>query len=209
MSIKVLSVFGTRPEAIKMAPLVKALQAEEGIESVLCVTAQHREMLDQVLELFELTNGYMTNQVKIENLSAVYGLTADPAGNVVWFLAHDRDTGETLLCSWDLTVTTVADETVYTSVRYTKENPDEAGLARCRTVADNLEKQYNVEILLGTEPESPEDYTFEYEHQPEAFMKALTELEKALAAFPEEFWTACARSLRTSSWRWATPQTST
>ena len=45
---------GTRPEAIKLAPLVKALDAHEEIESVLCVTAQHRQMLDQVLKLFEL-----------------------------------------------------------------------------------------------------------------------------------------------------------
>lgn len=52
--IKVLSVFGTRPEAIKMAPLVRALDSAEGIDSKVCVTAQHREMLDQVLELFEI-----------------------------------------------------------------------------------------------------------------------------------------------------------
>ena len=51
MNIKVLSVFGTRPEAIKMAPLVKQLENEEGIESLVCVTAQHREMLDQVLDI--------------------------------------------------------------------------------------------------------------------------------------------------------------
>ena len=44
--IKVMSVFGTRPEAIKMAPLVKELARREGIESLCCVTAQHREMLD-------------------------------------------------------------------------------------------------------------------------------------------------------------------
>ena len=50
--MKVLTVFGTRPEAIKMAPLVKKLNKEPGIQSILCVTAQHREMLDQVLELF-------------------------------------------------------------------------------------------------------------------------------------------------------------
>jgi len=62
--MKVLSVFGTRPEAIKMAPLVKALQAEPGIESVLCVTAQHRQMLDQVLELFKLTPDYDLNLMK-------------------------------------------------------------------------------------------------------------------------------------------------
>ncbi len=52
--IKVMSVFGTRPEAIKMAPLVKALEKEEDIQSIVCVTAQHREMLDQVLEIFDI-----------------------------------------------------------------------------------------------------------------------------------------------------------
>jgi len=52
--MKVLTVFGTRPEAIKMAPLVKHLQTVPGIESSVCVTAQHRQMLDQVLELFEI-----------------------------------------------------------------------------------------------------------------------------------------------------------
>ncbi len=54
MSIRVLSVFGTRPEAIKMAPVVRALQEAPGIDGRVCVTAQHRDMLDQVLELFEL-----------------------------------------------------------------------------------------------------------------------------------------------------------
>ncbi|MGL4654453.1 MAG: non-hydrolyzing UDP-N-acetylglucosamine 2-epimerase [Sarcina sp.] len=53
--IKVLTIFGTRPEAIKMAPLVKELEKREEIEAKVCVTAQHREMLDQVLELFEIT----------------------------------------------------------------------------------------------------------------------------------------------------------
>jgi len=52
--MKVLSIFGTRPEAIKMAPLVTALQQEPEIQSVVCVTGQHREMLDQVLALFDL-----------------------------------------------------------------------------------------------------------------------------------------------------------
>lgn len=51
---KVLSVFGTRPEAIKMAPVVRALQRVENIEAKVCVTAQHRQMLDQVLALFEI-----------------------------------------------------------------------------------------------------------------------------------------------------------
>ena len=55
---KVLTVFGTRPEAIKMAPLVHALSSDERFEAKCCVTAQHREMLDQVLELFEIKPDY-------------------------------------------------------------------------------------------------------------------------------------------------------
>ena len=54
----VLTVFGTRPEAIKMAPLVKQLEATPGIVSRVCVTAQHRQMLDQVLELFAIQPDY-------------------------------------------------------------------------------------------------------------------------------------------------------
>ncbi len=59
--MKVLTVFGTRPEAIKMAPLVHALAADPFFEAKVCVTAQHREMLDQVLELFEITPDYDLN----------------------------------------------------------------------------------------------------------------------------------------------------
>ncbi|NLN48745.1 MAG: UDP-N-acetylglucosamine 2-epimerase (non-hydrolyzing) [Clostridiales bacterium] len=59
--IKVLSVFGTRPEAIKMAPLIKVLQKEKDIDSKVCVTAQHREMLDQVMDIFQLTADYDLN----------------------------------------------------------------------------------------------------------------------------------------------------
>tara|TARA_B100000446_G_scaffold70857_1_gene67221 strand:+ start:631 stop:1752 length:1122 start_codon:yes stop_codon:yes gene_type:complete len=61
---KVLTVFGTRPEAIKMAPLVHALAEDARFESKVCVTAQHREMLDQVLSLFEITPDYDLNLMK-------------------------------------------------------------------------------------------------------------------------------------------------
>lgn len=56
--LKVLSVFGTRPEAIKMAPLVNLLKADPSIDSRVCVTGQHREMLDQVLRLFHIVPEY-------------------------------------------------------------------------------------------------------------------------------------------------------
>ena len=59
--IKVMTVFGTRPEAIKMAPLVKELKKRKEIECIVCVTAQHREMLDQVLETFDIVPDYDLN----------------------------------------------------------------------------------------------------------------------------------------------------
>lgn len=62
--MKILSLFGTRPEAIKMAPIVKALQNDPFFTSKVCVTAQHRQMLDQVLDLFELTPDYDLNIMK-------------------------------------------------------------------------------------------------------------------------------------------------
>lgn len=63
-ALKVMVVFGTRPEAIKMAPLVHALQKRPEIETIVTVTAQHREMLDQVLEIFEITPDYDLNMMK-------------------------------------------------------------------------------------------------------------------------------------------------
>lgn len=62
--IKVMTIFGTRPEAIKMAPLVKELESRKEIDSIVCVTAQHRQMLDQVLETFNITPDYDLNIMK-------------------------------------------------------------------------------------------------------------------------------------------------
>ncbi len=62
--IKVISIFGTRPEAIKMAPLVKEMEKRDEIESIVCVTAQHREMLDQVLDTFAIKPDYDLNIMK-------------------------------------------------------------------------------------------------------------------------------------------------
>lgn len=64
--LKVLSVFGTRPEAIKMAPIIRELgRYTNEVVSIVCVTAQHREMLDQVLELFQIKPNYDLNIMQI------------------------------------------------------------------------------------------------------------------------------------------------
>lgn len=64
MKKKIITIFGTRPEAIKMAPLVKELGTREGIDIKVCVTAQHREMLDQVLEYFDIIPDFDLNIMK-------------------------------------------------------------------------------------------------------------------------------------------------
>ena len=70
----ILTIFGTRPEAIKMAPVVKAIEAEPTLTGVVCVTAQQRQMLDQVLNLFDITPDYdldlMTNNQGLADLTA-------------------------------------------------------------------------------------------------------------------------------------------
>lgn len=86
--IKVMSVFGTRPEAIKMCPLVKELERAEGIESVVCVTAQHREMLDSALEYFGVKPEYDLNIMKRgQTLSSI---TADVILGLEGVLAETR-----------------------------------------------------------------------------------------------------------------------
>lgn len=80
--MKVLSVFGTRPEAVKMAPVVRLLAQTAGIEARVCVTAQHRQMLDQVLTLFDIKPDYdldlMRDNQSLPELSASIFTSLDP-----------------------------------------------------------------------------------------------------------------------------------
>ena len=86
--IKVMSIFGTRPEAIKMCPLVKALEADGDIESVVAVTAQHREMLDSALDYFGVRPKYDLNIMKRgQTLSTI---TADVILGLEELLKNER-----------------------------------------------------------------------------------------------------------------------
>src|ERR1700690_20992 len=80
--MKILSVFGTRPEAVKMAPVIRKLAQTPNIESRVCVTAQHRQMLDQVLNLFDIKPDYdldlMREDQSLAELSAAIFTHLDP-----------------------------------------------------------------------------------------------------------------------------------
>ncbi|MCC7225219.1 MAG: UDP-N-acetylglucosamine 2-epimerase (non-hydrolyzing) [Burkholderiaceae bacterium] len=82
--MKVLTIFGTRPEAIKMAPLVCALQADPQVESVVCVTGQHREMLDQVMQLFALRADFdLEVMVPDQTLNGLFARVIDRIDGVI------------------------------------------------------------------------------------------------------------------------------
>ena len=89
--MRILSVFGTRPEAIKMAPVVKALEADDVFQSLVCVTGQHRDMLDQVLELFHIKPDFDLD-IMADNQGLTHITTATLQGleSVLEICAPDR-----------------------------------------------------------------------------------------------------------------------
>jgi len=99
----VLSVFGTRPEAIKMAPVLQRLAAEKGIRSLVCVTAQHREMLDQVLRLFSIRPDH-----DLDLMREGQTLTQITAGALTLLEPYLRETKPDLLLVQGDTTTTMA-----------------------------------------------------------------------------------------------------
>ena len=73
--IKVISIFGTRPEAIKMAPLVKELEKRKEIESIVVVTAQHRQMLDSVLETFNIVKVCFIEELSLTIIFSLFAFS--------------------------------------------------------------------------------------------------------------------------------------
>ena len=83
---KVLLIFGTRPEAIKMCPLVRELHTRETLETVVCVTGQHRQMLDQVLRAFAIVPEYDLDIMQDRQLSLIHiFLLAEPLDELYVF----------------------------------------------------------------------------------------------------------------------------
>lgn len=103
--IKVMSIFGTRPEAIKMAPIIQEMELHKSeIESIICVTAQHREMLDSVLETFHITPDYDLNIMKKgQTLDSVTGSILQGLGGIL-----EKEKPDMVLVHGDTTTTFAA-----------------------------------------------------------------------------------------------------
>jgi UDP-N-acetylglucosamine 2-epimerase (non-hydrolysing) len=107
--VKTLTVFGTRPEAIKLAPVLQELRKFPEIESRVCVTAQHREMLDQVLRIFEITPDYDLNLMRPNQ--SLYQLTADALVALEAVMRTERP--DVVITQGDTTTTFVASLSAY------------------------------------------------------------------------------------------------
>jgi UDP-N-acetylglucosamine 2-epimerase (non-hydrolysing) len=99
--LKIITIFGTRPEAVKMAPLVKELQKRKEIDTRVCVTAQHREMLDQVLEFFDITPDFDLNIMKAKQ--SLTGITTRALKGLEEIF--DRENPDLILVHGDTTTT--------------------------------------------------------------------------------------------------------
>ena len=108
-SRKIMVIFGTRPEAIKMAPLIKALENSSLFKPVVCVTAQHREMLDQVLQLFNIIPDYDLNLMKSKQ--SLHQITTRIIEGIAPII--DRENPDLIMVHGDTTTTMAASLAAY------------------------------------------------------------------------------------------------
>jgi len=145
------------------------------------------------LTAYELSEGKALGAITLKQITHAGLLTEDMSGRFVWFSAWDPISNRVILCQWEYAAIG-SDETVRIGTRYTAKNPDTAGLAECRKLADELEKKYYVEILLHTDLTEPSDYSFVPEYQVPAYKEALQALDTAMAKFPDGFFRIVASS---------------
>ena len=107
--MKVLTIFGTRPEAIKLAPVIKELEKNPEIVSSVCVTAQHRQMLDQVLQLFEINPNFDLDLMREDQ--SLFDITASILQNLEEVLKEERP--DIVLVHGDTTTAFVASLAAY------------------------------------------------------------------------------------------------
>lgn len=155
-----------------------------GCDGVLTLCRQDGAL---VLDQYMFETGLRTASVRLEGLSEIHDLSVSSKGEVFFC------SGESVY-RWMPEKSPVEDETVYTMPRFNPNRPDEAGIAAAQTAAKALEKRYKVELLLYSEADSvaPWDYRFETEYIGKAYEKAIGQLDKIMAQFPEGFFATAA-----------------
>lgn len=140
------------------------------------------------MDFYDLSTGKRTASVMLPAMVFPGQLLGQAGNTSLWFLAHDQQTQENVLCHWDLSGSTLSDETVYANVHYTADSPDEAGLAQANARANELGDAYGLDIRIWQDAVSEScGLVLEPEYQVSAILRELQVLENALSRFPEDF----------------------
>ena len=139
------------------------------------------------LNAYDHATGLRTASVSFQSPGSVISFVADRWSNCIWLLIED-ETAEQMILRWNLKSSPVSDETAYTSVLYTADNPDNAGLKECQKRVDGLNRTYGVRIRIWQDAVKYIDgHSVVAEHLPQAINSCLDELEAAFAVFPNKF----------------------
>ena len=157
------------------------------LESVLLLTGKDQERT--VLEFCNLDTGKRTHLLECPETIQPKSVIADPSGDSLLMLCYDERYACHIICRWVLSGSSISDDTSYLQERHTAENPDEAALGQCRTIADQMEQRHGVKLLFWTDAlaESSPELTLNPEHQPLAIRQWLTGLDQMLSIYPSGF----------------------
>ena len=140
------------------------------------------------LSFYETASGKKTASVLLRGVGAPQCFWADRWSGCLWFLAKDPATNKKALLRWDIKMSSVADETVYTGTLYTVDAPDEAGLDACNDRVSQFNKTHGVRIRIWKDAvKNAGGYSLEPEYQTQAINNVLDALEPVLAEFPKNF----------------------
>lgn len=139
------------------------------------------------LDYYDLYAGTHPYSLTLPGTCYPVSIQSDPESNTLWFLCYDSKRQQDLLCAWNLDSSGTADSNHYLQPRYTRDAPDEAGLARCAAYAEEISRRYGVQILIGERvlDIQPLDYTFKPEHQVPLIRDCLEQLAQILSVYPE------------------------
>ena len=143
---------------------------------------------NSILDFLNPETGKRTGQLELPRLLEPTSLMADSQGTGLWFLTFDETYGGQILCHWEPARSTIADDRVYLTDRYTRENPDVDGLERCQTLAAEISADHGVLVRIGTEAtlEASATLTLEEEYQTWTVAYALGSLDRMLSIYPKD-----------------------
>ena len=142
-----------------------------------------------VLDYYDLESGTCPYRLMLPGSYYPVSLQPDPNGNALWFLIFDSRTGTDMLCRWQLDQSLTGDNTHYLQSRYSRDHPDENGLAECAELAAEISRRHGIEVRIWEDAveEQPWDYTLVSEYQVPIIQNSLQELDRILSRYPDGF----------------------